>query len=46
MKGVNPRRGGGDTFTVRATRLWNAVPNTFKKIDSFKKALTGFYASS
>ena len=49
MKGVKPRRGAGNTFGVRATRLWNAVPNSFKKIEcvhSFKKALNDFYASS
>ena len=40
---------GGRTFGVRATRLWNAVPNSLKKIEcahSFKKALIDFYASS
>ena len=39
---------GGDTFGVRATRLWNAGPNSLKKIEcvhSFKKALIDFYAS-
>ena len=43
------RRGGGGTFGVRATRLWNAVPNSLEKIEcvhSFKKALIDFYASS
>ena len=40
---------GGRTFGVRATRLWNALPNSLKKIecvDSFKKVLIDFYASS
>ena len=34
---------------MRATRLWNALPNSLKKIecvDSFKKVLIDFYASS
>ena len=42
-------RGEGHTAGVRATRLWNAVPNSLKKIEcvhSFKKALIDFYASS
>ena len=44
--------GGGRTFGLRATRLWNAVPNPLKKnecVHSFKKALIDFldfYASS
>ena len=40
---------GGHTVGVRATSLWNAVPNSLKKIEcvhSFKKALIDFYASS
>ena len=40
---------GGRTFGVRATRLWDAVPNSLNKIECvhcFKKALIDFYASS
>ena len=29
--------GGGRTFGVRATRLWNAVPNSLKKIECVHK---------
>ena len=39
----------GHTVGGGATRLWNAVPNSLKKIEcvhSFKKALIDFYASS
>ena len=42
-------RGDVHLVTVRATRLWNVVPNSLKKIEcvhSFKKALIDFYASS
>ena len=27
--------GGGPTFGVRATRLWNAVPNSLKKLNVY-----------
>ena len=41
--------GGEHTVGVWPTALWNAVPNSLKKIEcvhSFKKALIDFYASS
>ena len=37
------------TFSGRSARLWNAIPNSLKKIEcvlSFKKALIDFFASS
>ena len=48
-RGEGGGRWEGHTVGVRATRLWNAVPNSLKKIEcvhSFKKALIDFYASS
>ena len=40
---------GGRSFSVRAARLWNALPNSLKEstnVRSFKKGLVDFYSSS
>ena len=40
---------GGRSYSMRAARIWNTLPNSLKKgtnVHSFKNGLIDFYASS